>query len=396
MALFSSTSLRAAFFFSGLDIQTPKNINLNEYFKIVVKMPEWEIRVYCPYDLQQFLVPITAPTKDEAKKGIIGKSLICPSAHDFEVEDIFIMGVYPSSRVTLPPYKVAPLNSAKPPKWSFGATVVEDKPLPIGSEPVGKAHLKQAIRDDLTTLVFEQEVESKAILFRQRYSEFTIGEIKYGPYNAGDIDIIPSKKAKELIDMGIAEWAYPEHKFHIQFTRDFFTKFLDEAKRIRDTGKIEDAIIYLVNHSPGVTIPQIADMLGIGLFTAYRKVAELSYVSPTYKLKNGKWLREEFIKEVDETSTLDHWTSPQSEEVKSTMTKPKEIKFHVGAPWRGNITVYPLKRKTEEELLEEAKRILTLQGYRLTVEEENKMKEAMKKQTEAWIKQSIVSYLEES
>jgi hypothetical protein len=302
----------------------------------------YAVRIYCPVDLQPFLVTIEAPSKEEAVKKVIGTTEVCPAAHEFTVEEYFIIGAYPSPEgIPRPPYKVAELNSVTPPKWSLGATLVEEVPPPIGVEPVGSPYLKKVIPDSLTTFIYEQEIRSKE---------------------------------------------YPDYVGHIQFRRDIFTKFLEEAKRMRKADKISESILYIITYTPGITIRMIADVLDIGYWTAWREVAKLA--RPTEEeLK-------EIMKYLDETASLEKWTAPQKEEIVLSIKTPKEPKVSIGPLWRGERTLYPIRRKTEDELLKEIERIFTLERYFPTPQEWEKTKQAMRKQTEAWMRQSIEYYLQ--
>ena len=303
----------------------------------------YSVRLYSPYTLTPFLETIEATNKEEAIKKLTGQTVLDPQGNEFTVEETFIIGAYPSPEVMpRPPYKTADLNSAKPPKWTLGATVVEDAPLPIGAEPVGSPYLKKIIPNALTSLIYEQKIHSKE---------------------------------------------YPELTFHIQFRRDIFTKFLEEAKRMARDRKISEAVKYIIEHAPGITIRMIADCLGIGYWTAYREVAELAY--PT------EIQMKELMKELDETATLDKWTTGQKEEVVTIFLKEKPPKAIMRPPlWRGQIPIYPIKRKTEDELLKELERILTLEKYKPTPEEWEQMKQMIRKQTEAWLKQSVEYWLQ--
>jgi len=350
------------------------------------------ITLYCPYDLQEFTVKVDAVTEELAKKKVIGKTVTCPSGDEFEVEEHYIVSVYPYKPFPAPAYKLMPEERVKEAKWLKGAIVEE--PLPLGARPKGSPKLATIVRNGLATLIYEQPVESKAIQFKERYPAFTMKvrgvERRFGPYNPGDIVALPIKKAKELVEAGFAEWAYPypEYKWKIKYVRHVFTKFFEEARRMSRAGKICEAVYYLIQYSPGITVRMIADILERGYWTVYRCVAELMHPHQLKKLSS----------EVAEQAKLEKWTADQLGTVKKMIMeqekKPVKPKVVVGPLWRGQITLYPVKRKTEEELLAELKRILTLEGYpTLTPEEEQELKKQLQQYREEKLKESIMFWL---
>lgn len=274
--------------------------------------------------------------QEEARKKIIGRTVTCPVGHEFDVEDYFIVGVYPSpERIPRPPYKTHPLNHAKPEGWMLGASVVEERPLPIDAKPVGSPRLKKTITDAVTTLFYEQDVKS------------------------------------------VEE--YPEVTFHIEYTRDIFTKFLSQAKRLREVDKIDEAILYLISHSPDITIQMIADALNLGYWTTYRHITGLMGREAKRVLEEAK------------EAGLEAWL-PEIEKAQRPREEPKVV---ITGRWRGKMTFGPMKRLREEELLDELRRILTLElGRPPTVRELEPMKKAIRQQRRSELQQKIVSWLQ--
>lgn len=310
---------------------------------------EFAVRVYSPFDLSETSIVVSAVDVETAKKKAIGRTAFDMAGYEFEIEEHNIISIYPFRTIETLPYKTYPLDpTVKPPPWLLGANVVEAKPLPLGAIPVGSPELSQTIKDALTTLIYQQKVRSPK---------------------------------------------YPEQQFHIQYTRYIFTKFMAEAQRIRQTGKIPEAILYLIEHTPGITVRMIQDILGIGYWTAYREVAKLS--KPTPK-QTGQALEE-----IEESATIERWLPQEKEErivslsslFEEPKTEPPKIVF--GPLWRKQLTIFPIKPKTEEELLAELNRIFTLERYTPTPEEWAHMQEAAKRQTDAWLKESITFYLTE-
>lgn len=305
---------------------------------------EFIVRVYSPYDLSETTIVLSAVDAETAKTKAVGRTAFDASGYEFEVEEHNIISVYPFRTAEPLPYKTYPLDpTMRPPSWLLGATLVESRPLPIGARPVGSPELTETIKDALTTLIYQQKIRSPQ---------------------------------------------YPEQQFHIQYTRYIFTKFVAEAQRIRQAGKIPEAVLYLINHSPGITIRMISEMLDIGYWTAYREVAKL--VSPVITKK--------LTPEIEEQATIERWTPEQLTETKAEIereaTRAKTPKAAFGPLWRKQLTIYPIKPKTEEELLAELSRIFTLEKYFPTETEWKHMQEAAKKQTDALLRQSIEYYLQ--
>lgn len=306
----------------------------------------WIIRVYSPFDLSETNIVLEAASPEEARAKAVGRTATDKLSYQFEIEDHNIISVYPFKTVEPLPYKTYPLDpAAKPAPWLLGAWITEDKPLPVGSAPVGSPKLKQTIYDDLTSLIYEQSVKSKE---------------------------------------------YPALQFHIQYRRDVFTKFLEEGRRMKKVGKIPEAVFYLISHTPGITVRMIADILEIGYWTAYREIAKLA--KPTAEQTRR------IIKEAEESALIENWLEKEERLVslrtlfeEPTVDVPKIV---FGPLWRKQLTIYPTRRKTEEELLAEARRVYTLNGYMPTEEEWRKAKEAIRKQTDAVLRQSIEYYLE--
>lgn len=287
------------------------------------KIAVFDVAVYCPFCLVQFSVNIEAPTAELARRKAVGATAVCPKGHEFELEDLWILHVYPLKTVAPPPYDLMSEEDVKEARWLKGAMFEE--PLPKGSRPEGSPKLATIIPDALTSFIYRQKVTSKE---------------------------------------------YPEYTGWIQYRRDIFTKFYEEAKRMRRTHKIEEAVLYLIEHCPGITIRMISDALGIGYWTAWRAVAKLARPEEE-ELKRMKPL-------LDETASLERWTTSQKEEVAAELARPKEPKAVVGPLWRGELTLYPIRPKSEEELLEELRRILTLEGYpKMTPEEEEETAKAV-------------------
>jgi hypothetical protein len=370
----------------------------------------FRISIYCPYepDFSEFSIDVEAPTEELAKKKITGKTVTCPFGHTFEVEEFFVTSVYPARIFPTPPYKLMSEENVKEAKWLKGAIVEE--PLPLGAHPKGSPKLATTIPDSVTTMLYQQEVESKAIRFRVPYVETRCRNpschyITPHRYNkcpkcgSPDVEIkeyspnevvyyVPIERAKLLVEEGTAEWAYPypEYTWTIKYRRDVFTKFYEEAKRMAKARKIKEAVLYLVEFSPGITLIMIRDITGAGYWTIWRAIAE--YAKPT----------EEETKRVmsllDKTAPLEKWTEASKNEIVIELKKPKDPKILIGPLWRGQLTLYPARPKTEKELLEELKRILTLEGYSaMTKEEEEEMRKQMHKYWETTRKQSILYWL---
>jgi len=350
---------------------------------------QYTVFLYCPYDpdLQEFPVTVDAPTEELARKKILGKTVTCPSGHAFEVEDFFIIRVYPSKTVPPPPYKLMPEEDVKRAKWLKPAIVEE--PLPLGAKPKGSPKLAATIKNAVVTLLYEQPVESKAIQFVEYYPAFTVKrgnrEITYGPYYRGDIVYLPVKKAKELVDAGFARWAYPDYKGKVLYRFDIFTKFYEEAKRMARQRKLEEATIYLIEHAPGISLRVLADCLGAGYWTLWRIIAK--YARPE------EWELKKVERALSESATLERWLPKQKDEIVAELKKPKAPRILVGPLVRGSLTFYPAKWKTEKELLQELNRILTIERYpTLTPEEEKVMRDKIREYWETKRKENITYY----
>ncbi len=374
------------------------------------------VRLYSPYTLKEFTIRVTAPTAELAKNKLLGKVVTDPDGYDFTVEEYYIINVLPITTFPAPPYKLMPEEEVKEAEWLKPAIVTE--PLAIGSTPVGPPKLETEIPDAFTRIFFSQEVRSRAIRFLEDYPKFKIGIKDYGPYKRGDVEYhLPWTKARELcgikfrvlkspplaplidpkgralkegeevfysdpedlawaktqvlrgnlqqITEPVAEWLYPEYKTKVRYKIDIFTKFLEEARRMRKADKIKEAIEYLITHSLGIPLDYIAQILNLGYWTTWRAVAELA--RPT------EATIKRLMATLDETATLEKWTKGQEEEIIIQLKTPKEPKIGLGY-WLGRVVCYPLKPKPEKELLEELKRILTLEGYpTLTKEEEEEL-----------------------
>lgn len=413
-------------------------------------MPTYLVRLYSPYTLKTFAIRVDAPTAEMAKQEIlyqkvklpdgtvklVPKVLRDPDGYEFEAEPHYVISVAPVAVIPKPPYELMSEEEIKEAEWLKPAIITE--PLAKGSTPVGSPKLETEIPDSLTTMFFSQEVRSKAIRFLDYCPEFKVGIKTYGPYKPGDKEYnLPWSKAKELctikyrvlksppltplidpkgkalregeevsysepdellwakkqVQLGnlqqittpIAEWLYPEYKTKVKYKIDIFTKFLEEAKRLRRTDKIKEAVLYLVEHTMGIPLDYVAQILDLGYWTTWRAVAELARPTDIQIKKLTTTL--------DETATLERWTTGEKEEIIIQLKAPKEPKIGIGY-WLNRIILYPLKPKPEEELMKELKRILTLEGYpTLTREEE----EALRKQLhEYWSKkqrESLVYYL---
>jgi len=309
-------------------------------------MTEYAVRVYCPFDLSEFSVTVEGVDPLHARRQLVGRTVTCLlRADSFEVEEHNILSIYPMKRMPLPPYKTYLVDpTEKPPAWLLGADVVEEMPLPIGAKPIGAPRLAQTISNAIISLIYEQKVQSPE---------------------------------------------YPEVTHHIQYRRDIFTKFFEESRRMRKMGKIPEAVLYLIEHSPGITVRMIADILELGYWTTYREVAKLVPEKEVRRLTG----------EVEEQSTLNHWVPEEvvkaKEEIEAEAVKPKEPKVVFGSLWRKQLTIYPIKHKTEDELLDEVRRIFTLEAYMPTPDEWEQVKQAIKRQSDAQLKQRIEWWLGE-
>jgi len=273
-------------------------------------LPEYLIWAYCPFDFAETQVTVTAESEEEARRRIIGRVASCPNHHSFKVEEWFIISVYtvpPKPPLERPPYETPPLEK-KPPRWLMSARVVEEKPLPVGAKPVGHPKLVRLKRvGELTYLIYRQEVRSPK---------------------------------------------YPELTFHIEFSRPFFTKFMEEAKRLKKARKIREAIYYLIEREPALPTFMIADILGLGYWTVYRHITEL--------IGEGK-----------------------------VMVAPRR--------WRGFIMYIPTKPRKEEDILSELMRMKTLElGRTLTSEELEVLEKAARRRRRRHLQQKILTWMGEA
>jgi len=302
-------------------------------------MTDYILTLYCPYDLSEFSIHTEAPTEEAARKQTIGRTVTCLQAHDFDVEDYNIISIYPYKPFPVPPYKLMPEEKVKEAKWLKGAIVSE--PLPLGAQRKPETTIEPLppIIDGLTTFLWEQRVSSPE---------------------------------------------YPDQEWKVLYRRDVFKKFHEQAKRLAQRN-LSEAIKYLVEHAPGLSAKQLADILNIGYFPTYRAIRQL--LGPT-QIRRMK-------KEVAEQSPLLKFIPTQTEE----LIKEPEIKrlpqIRIGPAWLGQATYYPLRWKTERELEKDLQSIFTLEGYLPKPEEWSEMQEQIKKQREAWLRQHITTYLSE-
>jgi hypothetical protein len=310
-------------------------------------MTTWLVTVYSPYDLSESNIRVEAEKSEDARKAAIGRTTTDLHGNSFEIDNDHIISVYPFRAIQALPYKTYQTDPAeKPPSWLLGAEVIEDRPLPLGARPVGSPTLSEIIPNALTTILYLQPVSSPD---------------------------------------------YPEMRFHIQYRRDIFTKFLQEAKRIKKQGKIPEAVLYLVEHAPGITVRMIADLLEIGYWTAYREVAK--YAKPT------KEQAQLVLGELSDSAQMENWLPKEQEErtlgLERLFALPKTEmpKVVLGQLWRKQVTLYPVKPKSENELLAEARRIYTLEGFFPNAQEMEKIREQIQRQTDAQRRQSIEFYL---
>ncbi|MEM1551590.1 MAG: hypothetical protein QXH03_02835 [Candidatus Bathyarchaeia archaeon] len=395
-------------------------------------MATYLVRLYSPYTLKTFAMRVDAKTAEEAKNEVLYQTvklpdgtvkkvprvLTDPDGYEFEAEPHFIISVAPIKTLPPPPYELMDEDEVKEAEWLKPAIIPE--PLAKGSAPVGGLKLEAEIPDAITTLFFTQEVRSKCIRFKEPYTVKILGrERRYSP---GEVEcnltwsqarklceikfrVLKSPPLTPLIDpkgralregeevtysdpedlewakletargnlqqitTPIAEWLYPEYRGKVKYRIDIYTKFLEEAKRLRRAGKIKEAVLYLVEHSLGIPLDYLAQILGLGYWTTWRAVAELARPTEAQIKK--------LMATLDETATLERWTAGEKEEIVIQLKAPKEPKIGIGY-WLGRIVLYPLRVKPEEELMSELKRILTLEGYpTLTPEEETELRKQL-------------------
>lgn len=356
-------------------------------------MPTYVVWIYCPFCLHEFSITVDAPTPEMAKKKAVGRQVTCPAdpRHIFKIEEDFIVNAYPLKTVPRPTYKVMSEEEVKRARW-LRAAIPPEEPLPIGARPVGwPKFVGEPIPDALTTFLFEQKVESKAIQFLEDYGAIKIKEKTYGPFHRGDITAeLPYWKAKELVDAGIARWAYPwqEYRWKVLYRFDVFTKFYEEAKRMSRTGKICEAALYLIRHAPGITVNAIAQILGRGYWTVYRCIAK--HLPP-------EQVKRIAIKEVKEQAEIEQWLPDEIvtaiRELEAEAEKPKAPKVVYGPKTPLGYSLYPVEYPTYEDLVKELRRILTLEGYMPTEDEWEEMKRQLEEQRRKWMKQKITYWL---
>jgi hypothetical protein len=383
-------------------------------------MTTYLVRLYSPYSLKTFAKRIDALTAEDAKRKVIGTVVIDPDGYEFEVESYYIVSVAPIKATPPPPYKLMPEERVKEADWLKGAIVPEEG-LAFGSEPVGPPKFETDVLNMYTTVFFSREVKSKAVRFLED-TKFKFMGRDY-EYKRGDVeDALPWSKAKELcavkfrvlkspllaplidpkgrslkegeeivysepeelawaklqvvkgnlqqLTEPVAEWLYPEYKTRVKYKIDIYTKFLQQAKALRKADKIKEAIMYLIEHTQGIPLDYIPQILNLGYWTTWRAVAELA--RPT------EAMIKRLMEQLDEAASLEKWTKGQEEEIVIQLKAPKEPKIGLGY-WHDRLICYPLKPKTWLELLAELKRILSLEGYpTLSKEEEEALAKQMK------------------
>lgn len=398
-------------------------------------MPTYLVRLYSPFTVKTFALRVEAPTVAEAKKQLIGKTIIDPtSSLEFDVEEHHIISVVPVVVYPLPPYPLMSEDEVKKAEWLKGAIIDETRPIPKGGTPVGSPRLASVLPDTFTSLFFEQEVRSKCIRFLEPYTMKILGKEYH--YNPGDIEcgltwaqarelcaikfkVLKSPPFTPLMDpkgrtlkegeevtysdpedlewaklqvargnmqqltSPIAEWAYPEARTKVRYKIDIFSKFYYEAKRKARADKIKEAILYLVQYAPGLTVREIAEILEIGYWTAYRIIKSLAHPAAAKQIEA----------EAEEYSTLEEWLPAQLAEIKKqppTFT-PQIL---IGPKRRGQLTIYPVKHLKEEEVWQELKRILTLEGYpAMTPEEEESLRKQLHEYWQRKQRERLTYYL---
>jgi len=397
-------------------------------------MPVYAVRLYSPFTLKTFVLRVEAPTAELARKKIIGKT-ITQDGYEFDVEDHYIISVAPVKFFPPPPYELMPEEKVKEADWIKGAIVPEEG-LARGSEPVGPPKLETDVPNLYTTVFFSREVKSKAIRFLED-TKFRFMGRDY-EYRRGDVeDALPWSKARELcaikfrvlksppltplidpkgrslkegeeivysdpeeltwaklqvakgnlqqITEPVAEWLYPEYKTKVKYKIDIYTKFLQQAKALRKTDKIKEAILYLIEHTQGIPLDYIPQILGLGYWTCWRAVAELA--------RPAEVMIKRLMEQLDEAASLEKWTKGQEEEIVIQFKAPKEPKIGLGY-WHDRLICYPLKPKSWRELLDELKRILTLEQYpTLTREEEEELAKQMKEYVEKKARERLTYWI---
>jgi hypothetical protein len=292
-------------------------------------MAKWLFLLICPLHLKEVHLIVDALSQEEATAKVLGKTYHCPwhPVHEFEIQEHHIVGIIKYPYTKYPKVTVVPGKKEEVPTWLKGAWREKaDEMLPPDAEPSGSPMLASIIPNAFTSFIYKQAIKSRED---------------------------------------------PAYTDTLHFRFDIFTKFLEEARRL---AKVDPArgVEYLVAHAPGINMRTLADALGIGYWTAWRKVAELARPDEV-RLK-------QIMKLLDETAPLEKWTESQKQEIILQLKTPKTPKISYGPMWRGTITLWPIKWVKEEELLDELRRILTLEGYpTLTSEEEETLKKQLHK-----------------
>jgi len=263
-------------------------------------LADYIVRLYCPYDLQEFTHHINAVNEEDAERQIIGETVQCPNLHSFEVEDYNIMGVAAYTPYPTPPYKLMPESEVKQKKWLRGASITE--PLPLKAEPVPanpQAKHAQPSTYKVKFLLDQPPFRKKGDVTElkaeeaQRLSQLGIVELlevaEYRKVNLAMVRPIHDDLTTFQWQLKVQSPIYPERTWNVTFRKDIFTKFVEHAKRLASTDIVK-GLKYLIDHSPGLTVQQMADVLGTTYFPVYRGLREL--------LSTGQ--REEVEREIGE------------------------------------------------------------------------------------------------
>lgn len=288
---------------------------------------EYLVKVYCPYCLKLTTVniPVYAPPADSEwekygpVKKVVGRKVTCPHGHEFTVEEEYIMSIVPSpAKVPRPPYPVGDIEAKPPPKWSLGAFLKEDVMPPTDVRPVGSPYLKRIVKNDMASFIYEQKLKSKE---------------------------------------------YPEYVFHINYQRHIWRPFWERAINMKNTGHIREAIVYLGEHYPGFTVRNIADWLSLGYWFVHRVVVEKTLYTRSQAGHAVKLLAVAAERERWPKSYVDIYMSKRltlkekTEQIIKKLTSPEGKKFVLDGKWRGEWTYYPIHPKSEQELIDEARKI---------------------------------------
>jgi len=264
-------------------------------------LADYIVRLYCPYCLQEFSRHVNAVNEEDARRQTLGATVQCPDElHSFEVEDYNIIGVAAYKPYPTPPYELMPESEVKQKTWLKGALIPE--PLPREAEPVPanpqakrakpSMYIVKFLRDqppfrkkgDVTELKAEEA---------QRLSQLGIVELlevaEYGKVNLTAMPPIHDGLTTFQWQLKVQSPLYPERTWNVTFRKDIFTKFVEHAKRLASTDIVK-GLKYLIDHSPGLTVQQMADVLGTTYFPVYRGLREL--------LSTGQ--REEVEREIGE------------------------------------------------------------------------------------------------